>query len=85
MKENPLVSKHPGAAGEGLRVVGRGCKGGAQYLHRGQRRAKELWQQQKGLRLCQWEKLSEAFQKRVKTGKGLPLWRCVCKTSLCLY
>lgn len=85
MKENPLVSKHPPrSAEEGLRVVGRGCKGGAKNLHRGQRMVNELWQQQGGFRLWQWEKLSEAFQKRVKIGKGLPLWRCVCKTSLYL-
>lgn len=44
-----------------------GCRQGMQsrgkYLHGEQRRANELWQQQGGFRLWQWEKLSEAFQK----------------------
>lgn len=85
MKGKPLVSKHPPRpAGEGLRDVGRGCKGGAKNLHREQRRVNELWQQQGGFRLWQWEKLSEVLQKGVKIGKELLLWGCVCKTSLCL-
>lgn len=63
-ERDSFVSKHPPpSAGEGLRDVGRGCKVGAKYLHREQRRANELWQQQGGFGLWQWEKLSEAFQK----------------------
>lgn len=69
---------------EGATAVSRGCKGGAKYLHREQRKANELRKQQGGFRVWQREKLSEAFQKRVKMGKRLLSWGCVCKTSLCL-